>query len=175
MKALAAYRIPLKNLKDGIHHFHFDLNESFFHSFDKDIFQKGFFEVELEFDKRSNLFVLHFDIKGTYQADCDRCLAKIDLPVEGRHRLIVKVEEGDKEDEAEVTYLDPSMDFFDAATFLNEFVRFSMPLKQVFDCTVVEPRPCDQVALKYLSKQENSKEIQVEDSTWDILKEIKNQ
>ena len=175
MKALAAYRILLKSLKIGTHLFHYGLNESFFQSFDKGIFNKGFFEVELEFDKRSNLFVLDFDIKGTYQTDCDRCLARIDLPVEGKHRLIVKIEEGEKEDEAEVTYLDPGMDFFNVSKFLYEFVRLSMPLKQVYDCAGVQPLPCDQSALKYLSEQESKTEIQVDNTTWDILKEIKNQ
>ena len=175
MKALTAYRIPLKSLNFGIHQFHYELDESFFQSFDKEIFDKGLFEIDLEFDKRSNLFVLNFEINGSYQTNCDRCLALINMPVESSNRLIVKIEEGDQEDEADVTYLDPAMDFFDVSKYLYEFVGLSLPLKQVYDCALEKPLPCDENALMYLNEQENGKENQVDNPTWDILKEIKNQ
>lgn len=173
MRESKAYRIAVKGLKIGHHSFHYELDSNFFSLFEGAPFTKALFEVDIEFDKRSNFFVLKFDINGKIETPCDRCLAKIKLPVKGAYDLIVKLEEEAETNDPDIIFLDPMADFIDLKSILYDYINLSVPMHMSYDCEKDDPRPCDESALKYL---EEGKDIEGKTGNpiWDALKELKN-
>ena len=175
MNELKAYRIAIKGLKIGTQTFHYELDSNFFSAFEHAPFTKANFKVDIEFDKRSNLYVLNFVINGKIDTSCDRCMAQIKMPVRGNYDLIVKLEEESETNDPDVIYLDPMADYLDLASILYDFVNLSVPMHMTFDCGLEVPRPCDEKALKYLEEAEgNLDKEKTEKSIWDTLKEFKN-
>lgn len=172
MKESNAYRIAVKSLNEGLHTFQYELENRFFDSFEESPEIDGKFEVNIEFDKRSNFFTLGIDISGHLNTACDRCTAKIALPIEGRHHLIVKLDEEEKTIDPDVIHLDPSEDYLNLRQYLYEYIMLNIPINRTYDCDNDEPRPCDIAALKYLDEQEV--EEKKSNPVWDALKEFKN-
>lgn len=61
MDALIQFSIPVKGLGNGIHEYRFHIDKSFFDQFEHSPIQDGSFEVNFIFDKRPEMFDLHFD------------------------------------------------------------------------------------------------------------------
>lgn len=175
MKELKAYRIAVKGLSNGIHHFQFDVDEHFFSCFENAPLQDASFQVELTFDKRSNFYMLDFDIQGNMQTNCDRCMANIRLPLQGHYELVVRLEQGDDEVDLDpdVMYLDPAEDYLDIAQIVYDYVNLTVPLHKTYDCHLEDPKPCDEQALKYLEEQQEKMEKQ--NPFRDAFKEFRNQ
>ena len=93
MKGLKTYFIPFIGLKQGIHHFTYKIDENFFSCFSDSLIKKGKINVELDFDKKENFFVLNFMIKGTVNVECDRCLDYFDMPISSNNKIVVKYDE----------------------------------------------------------------------------------
>ena len=173
MKELKAYRIAVKGLSIGIHLFQFEVDERFFACFEDAPLKDASFQVELTFDKRSNFYMLRFDIEGKMHTTCDRCMAEIDLPLRGQYDLVVRLEEEGDLDDPDVIYLDPAEDYLDISHVLYDFVNLTVPLHKTYDCQLEDPKPCDEEALKFLENQQAGEETQ--NPFRDVLKEFGNQ
>ena len=55
MKALAEFTIPFVGLKEGLHHFEFDIDKTFFEAFDFEDFNDINGKIALELTKKSTL------------------------------------------------------------------------------------------------------------------------
>ncbi len=173
MKELKAYRIAVKGLSIGIHHFQFEVDERFFACFEDAPLKDASFEVALTFDKRSNFYMLIFEIEGTMHTTCDRCMADINLPLHGTYDLVVRLEEEEDVDDPDVIFLDPAEDYLDLSQVLYDFVNLTVPLHKTYDCQLEDPKPCDEKALKILEDQQAGEEMQ--NPFRDALKEFGNQ
>ncbi len=170
MDTLKEFSIPIKGLKTGIHHFNFTLDKHFFDAFEDSIIKDGNFQVQLEFDKRPDLFVLVFQFKGAVKTACDRCLETIDLPVENSQQLLVKFSDEPKDD-SEVVYITTTLTAFNVAKYIYEYINLALPLIKVYDCENDNPRPCNDKMLDYLdpSEQEDGNNS---NPIWDELKKL---
>jgi uncharacterized protein len=169
MDALIQFSIPVKGLGYGEHEYRFNIDKSFFEQFEHSPIKDGAFDVHFVFDKRPEMFDLNFDFKGTAKAACDRCLATVDLPVEGQNRLLVKFGE-EKDDDADVIFVSPEISSLNVAKFIYEYICLAMPLINVFDCESLPEPPCDQKMLEYLDQQENDENDNDIDPIWDELR-----
>ena len=158
MRALTHFSVPIKGLKDGGHHYQIVIENDFFKKFEKSIVKKGSFQIDIELLKKSNHIEIDFIIEGTMKTDCDRCLANIDLPVEGNHKLIVKftVDEINNEEEVWAITYDTHELNLDKAIY--EFVNLSVPLIKRYDCEFEDPRPCNLKATNYLDRESEEEE-----------------
>jgi len=82
MRNFDQFGIPVFGLKPGLRRFEFEVDDDFFKSFESNPIQSGNYKIIIDFDKRDNEFLLQFDIKGTFESPCDRCLADIRVPSE---------------------------------------------------------------------------------------------
>lgn len=177
METLRHFQIPVKGLSDGTHQFEFLLEDEFFSSFENSPIPGGKVSSTLTFDKRPGLFVLDFSLDGTVKSDCDRCLAKIDLPIEGMYRLYIKLSNGvdtPDEDDADIVVLPPETDHLDVARYLYEYSVLAMPMIKVYACREEENPPCNEAMLDRLdanaqAAEEDRKANQ--SSVWDALKD----
>jgi len=175
MNVLSPFSIPYKGMGDGIHNLEYDVDDVFLKEFESSHLDNGKFKVLIEFDKRSDHSVLHFDIEGYTKTNCDRCLEKIKLPMFGEYVLHIKhSEEGDNTDE--IVYIHPETSVLNLAKYVYEFVLLSMPIIKSYDCEYDEEPPCN---FEILDKMNNLGDDQEVDSPnegggiWSSLKDIK--
>ncbi len=176
MDGLQAFSIPLKGLRTGVRSFRYAIGRAFFDVFEHSPIRDGKIEVQVELEKQPGMLILHFDFAGTVKTECDRCLANIDLPVEGRERLLVKFGEEDPASDPEVAVLPLHADVLNLGEFIYEFIILSVPMIKTYDCESADPRPCDLKMLRYLGSEtenEAGDEGKTEGggSIWDQLRE----
>ena len=179
MDPLITYSIPVKGLHNGIHQFEFQIDRFFFENFENSPVADSDITVELEFDKRSDMYVLEFSLAGTVRTQCDRCAADINLPVSDTQRLLVKFSEEEEPEEAEVIFINPEAQQLNVAKYIYEYICLAIPLIRVYDCENDDPRPCNMEALHYLSngghaEEEEEKEEEEDNPIWDELKKLSN-
>lgn len=177
MNPLLPFTIPVRGLRTGISEYDFVIDERFFAAFEVSPLEKGDVRVHLIFDKSPRMWVLDFAISGTVRTDCDRCLAPIDLPIEDRQQLIVKLsEQPDPDEDADVVFVDPETARFNVAQYVYEFIVLAMPLIKAYDCRSEANPPCDEDLLARLEAQAFPEEAEAtpdeeQDSPWDELKD----
>jgi len=167
MNAFVAYSIPIMGLKVGIHHFKFEIDSAFFSHFEDSPVQEGAIRFEVQLDRRSDMLIFDFEMEGTVKAECDRCTAQIDLPLEDERQLIVKYGEAEEDDDDEVVFISREASEFNVAKYLYEFAVLALPITNTYDCESEATPPCNFEVLKFLS---NESEEQKPDSVWDALK-----
>ena len=170
-----AYKIPIQGLGEGIYTYEFNIGQHFFRCFEYAPVQDGSIALTFTLDKRPNFMQADIALQGTVKSDCDRCLAPIDLPIQGEYQLIFKIqnEEAVRDDDADIIYLPDMKSALDIAPIVYEFVCLSIPITKVFDCEEEKIPPCDKEMLQKLNKQEQNTEKEDTASVWDVLKNIK--
>ncbi len=174
MDALQPYVLPLKGLGNGNHDFQFVIDDDFFAAFPESPIQKAKVDLTVELDKRPNLLVFDFRLKGWIEEQCDRCLAPIQLPIEGMNQLLVKY--GDPEDQTEdedVVYIPFETSSWSLAQFAYEFIVLRIPMIKVYDCDDEQDPPCDLDMLDYLDQEEETEEENTNNPLRDALKNWK--
>ncbi len=174
METLVQYALPVKGRRDGIHHFDFQIDRSFFKHFENSPIRECTIDLKLELDKRPGMLVLQFDFSGSVRAECDRCLEEIDLPVSGSQQLLVKLTSEPGREEAEVVYMDPEESSLQVAQYIYEFIVLALPMIRVYDCENDPEAQCNPEMLAYLQQQEEeAEEIQpVNNPLMDELKKL---
>lgn len=165
MDPLRTYVIPLKSLRNGIHHFNWELNHRFFEHFENSSLQKGTFQVEVVLDKQDDLSTLQMNIEGSYEAKCDRCLAVIRIPVSGDYTLYAKTAE-EEESDPSLLCIGPGELELKLASVIYDYVCISLPISQTIECDKLEDPPCDREVLKRIQLNDEPSDT----SAWDVLK-----
>ena len=127
VKALREYEIPYVGLKEGHHVYDFKVNDTFFSLFDYSELESGAVDVHLDLEKKANMMVLNFEIKGVVEVLCDRCSDAMDYEVEGHHRLIIKFGETAYEQTEEIISLPNSEYKLKTAPYILEFIQLLIP------------------------------------------------
>jgi uncharacterized metal-binding protein YceD (DUF177 family) len=169
MNAFVAYSIPVQGLKTGIHHFRYTVDSAFFSCFEESPVGNAEVGFELVFDKRPDMIVLDFSLKGHVEVECDRCTATINLPLEDERQLIVKYGEAEEGEDDEVLFLSREAFEINIARYLYEFTVLALPITNTYDCENDQKPPCNFEILKYLKTDENKDDS---GSVWDALKGI---
>ncbi len=167
MNAFFAYSIPIQGLKVGVHQFTFTIDPAFFRHFEDSPVQEGEIRFDVQLDRRSDMLIFDFALKGYVKAECDRCTALIDLPLEDERQLIVKFGEAEGEDEDEVVFISRDASEFNVAQYLYEFTVLALPITNTYDCQNEPEPPCNFEILKYLNNESGE---QKPNPAWDALK-----
>lgn len=156
MSGLIQFQLPVKGLKDGLHNYEFVIDSEFFKEFEESPIQNANVVVEMIFDKSPDMFVLDFHIKGKIQTDCDRCLSLINLPIESKNQLLIKLTQEETQNEADIVFVDSAISILDVSEYIYDFIVLSVPLKKVYDCLSENPRPCNLTMLEYLNQNQTN-------------------
>lgn len=170
MNPFLPYSIPIQGLKTGIHQFKYTLDDAFFRSFEGTPVEDGKIEVTLQLDKRADMLLLDVHLTGYTNAECDRCTAPIQLPLNEERELIVKYGDAEGEEDDEVVFIAREASEFNVAQYLYEYVVMALPIRNTYDCESEPDPPCNRDVLKYL---EDKADEGKSDSVWDALKGLK--
>lgn len=172
MDAFVAYSLPIQGLKTGIHQFKFEIDGAFFAKFEDSPVQDGKVEVEVILDKRPDMMLFNFQLEGSVKAECDRCTAIIDLPIEDERSLIVKFgEEAMETEDDEVVIVQRDAPEFNVAPYLYEFVVLALPITNTYDCQDDPEPPCNFEVLQHLKAEPEEDQP---NSVWDDLRNLNN-
>ncbi len=140
------YNISLKGLKSGSQTYEFDLDNEYFKKIDSPEVQQGNVKVKLVVGKNASLYELSFDVNGTVQVPCDRCLDDMDLAIQHKEKLQVKFGENFSE-EGDIVIVPELEGAINIAWFLYEFIVLNIPIKHVH-----APGECNKTMVSKLKK-----------------------
>ncbi|OUS01695.1 DNA-binding protein [Flavobacteriales bacterium 33_180_T64] len=176
MKPLKEFKIPFIGLKEGKHHFDYQIDKKFFEHFEYDDFNDVDVNTEMLFEKKATLLELHFEISGVVNVNCDLTNEPYNQTVKGDFKLVVKFGD-DYNDEFEDILIVPHGEYeINIAQYIYELIILSMPAKRVHPG--VEDGTLDSEILKKLEelspkdleeKEETSGDI---DPRWNTLKKL---
>ncbi len=169
MDHFSEFSIPVLGLRDGEYRYEYQLDRSFFSRFEDAPIGDALIDVVLLLEKRSSMLILDVELDGVVAANCDKCTAPIQLPLESRQELIVKHSETPGEDD-EVVFIHPSTSHFNVAKYFYEFCVLALPIVNVYDCERDEPLPCN---LGVLEKLRQFKPDEGDNPFLDVLKKMK--
>jgi uncharacterized protein len=177
LKPLKQFSIPFTGLKIGKHQFDFEIDNSFFDAFEYSLVKKGNLKAVVELDKQETMLILQFQIDGTIELDCDKCLSFFNAPISISERQIVKFAEDDLEsDDLEIIILNKRESEIDVSGMIYEFITVSVPYIKVCEENG-DGAQCDQemiARLESLSIANREEEEKTnDDPRWAALKKLK--
>jgi uncharacterized metal-binding protein YceD (DUF177 family) len=172
LKSLRNYSIPFTGLKLGKHQFEYDVNDAFFDEFEYSLVKKANLKCLVELDKQETMLILTFDIKGTIDTSCARCLAQYPQQVEIHEQQIAKFSEEDMDADEEIIILTKNDHEVDISGLIYEYINVALPFITVCDDEGNTPY-CDKEMLESLNKLSANNNNNEADPRWDALKNIK--
>jgi uncharacterized metal-binding protein YceD (DUF177 family) len=169
MDYLKQFVIPFFGLKNGLHHYKYNISDEFFENFPFSEVIKGKLQVNVILEKQERMLVFEFEIDGYANVMCDRCSGYYDQPVKGRKKLIVKFGEEKHEETDEILILPESQHQINISSFIYEYIILMLPYKRIHPYNKEGNSTCNPEIIRKL--EEHSKN-RPSDSRWDVLKNI---
>ena len=173
MKTLSKYNIVFKGLKPGIHKFNFHVEKDLFDYLGKEIINDCDISVNVVLEKQEALIILTFDISGTLNIQCDRCLDYYNQPVKSENKLFVRYgeKENEEEENEDVIILRPEESEINIGKLIHDFIVLSIPLKKVHPDDKNGNSLCNKEMIKRIKKLSASEEKKTDDR-WTELKKL---
>ena len=172
LRSLRIFSIPFTGLKLGKHQFDFDITDAFFAEFEYSLVKKANLKCRVELEKQETMIILNFQIKGTIDTNCDRCLAMYPQYVDIHEQQVARFSEEAIDDE-EIIILTKNDHEIDISGLVYEYINVALPLITV--CIDEGKTPyCDKEMLESLHKLTANTELSEQaDPRWDALKKFK--
>lgn len=131
MKKLKEYQIPFLGLKIGSHQYEFTLTDEFFEAFEYSEIIHANINVDVELEKQSTMMVVHFQLSGTVELNCDRCGDAYQQNISSKERLIVKYGDETSSTDEDILILGTKESHLDLSQYLYEYAHLALPAKHV--------------------------------------------
>ncbi len=131
MKQLKEYTIPFVGLKQGLHQFEYQIENTFFEHFEYDDFNAAALKVNLEFNKKTTMFELRFKASGTVNVNCDLTNEPFDLPIQNELFLVVKFGSEYNDENEDILILPHGEYEINVQQYIYELIVLAMPPKRV--------------------------------------------
>jgi uncharacterized protein len=172
LKSLRKYSIPFTGLKLGKHQFEFVVDDAFFDQFDYSLVKKANLQCLVELDKQETMLILNFQIKGTVEATCDRCLAQYQQPLDITEQQIAKFSDEPIDEDDEIITLSKNDHEINIAGLIYEYINVAMPFISVCS-NEGNTSTCDKEMLEKLNNLSgNDEQNEQTDPRWDVLRKI---
>jgi len=173
LKSLRNYSIPFTGLKLGKHQFEFIITDAFFDEFEYSLVKKANLKCQVDLDKQETMLILNFQITGTIDTNCDRCLAQYPQHVDIQEQQIAKFGEEEIDEDEEIITLSKNDHEINIAGLIYEYINVALPFISVCDNEGNTPY-CDKETLESLNKLSASTEQnETTDPRWEALKKFK--
>ncbi|TSE06393.1 MULTISPECIES: YceD family protein [Aquimarina] len=131
MKQLKEYTIPFVGLKQGLHQFEYQIENTFFEHFEYDDFNSALIKADLEFNKKTTMFELRFKASGTVNVNCDLTNEPFDLPIQNELFLVVKFGSEYNDENEDILILPHGEYEINVQQYIYELIVLAMPPKRV--------------------------------------------
>jgi uncharacterized metal-binding protein YceD (DUF177 family) len=130
MNELIAYKIPYAGLKNGLHSFVFQADNTFFAAIPDALIQEGSIKATMTMDKTVEMMVFQFEYEGSVTLPCDRCLDDYEQNIKGESEYIVKFADREYEED-EIIYITNTEGNLNVAHFLYESIVLELPTRRI--------------------------------------------
>ncbi|MFH6770692.1 YceD family protein [Gaetbulibacter aestuarii] len=176
MKPLKMYTIPFVGLKQGKHHFEYEIDNTFFEYFEFDDFNAAQLKADVTLDKKSAHLEFHFDVSGTVNVNCDITNEPYEQPISNTFDLVVKFGDDYNDDYIDILMVPHGTFEVNVQQYIYETAVLGVPVKRIHPG--VEDGTLDSEILKKLEelspKEEDDKNKDSEDidPRWNKLKNL---
>jgi len=175
LKSLKTYSIPFTGLKLGKHQFDFEITDEFFDQFEYSLVKKGRLNCRVDLERQETMLILNFDISGSIDLSCDRCLAEYPQPVHIAEQQIAKFSDEELIDNEDIITLTKNDHEINIAGLVYEYINVTMPFITV--CSEEgRTQYCDNDMLDRIDKlaagEEQQQNDEEADPRWDALKKL---
>ncbi|MEI8113039.1 MAG: DUF177 domain-containing protein [Bacteroidia bacterium] len=171
MSILSYYNIAFKGLSQGKHIFDYEADRKFFAEFEGGIVDEGKVSVRVTVEKQSSLMIFWFEVQGTVQVQCDRCLEMYNQPIKSKDRIFVKFGEKEFVEGDDVIWVSTNDYQLNVAQLIYEFIGLAIPIKKIHPDDENGNSTCDPEMIgkleKYIVREGNENP-----SVWNDLKRL---
>lgn len=173
MRKSREFSIPFIGLKQGKHHFEYQIGLTFFESFGYDEFNDASIEVEIEFNKLSTMMEVEMKASGTVNVNCDLTNEPYDQPIASALELVIKFGDAFNDEDDEILIIPHGEHEVDLAQYIYEMLVLAVPSKRVHP-GVLDGSLDSEVLnkLEELSPKEFKNKEEDTDPRWDALKDL---
>tara|TARA_B100000767_G_scaffold209696_1_gene196691 strand:- start:34060 stop:34566 length:507 start_codon:yes stop_codon:yes gene_type:complete len=165
--------LPFVGLKEGVHHFKYEIENTFFKSYNFNDFFDAKVKVELTFDKKATLMYLNFKAVGSVEVACDVTNEYFDFPINTYYDWIIKFGDVYNNDNDEILIIPHGTYQIDVGQPIYEMVVLAVPLKIIhpgIENGTLESEILNK--LEELKPKERSISEQEGDPRWNKLKDL---
>mgnify|MGYP003962466565 CR=1 FL=1 len=164
--------IPFVGLKEGKHHFEFNITKAFFDFFKYDEFNDVQITTSLLLNKTSTMMELEFVSQGTINVNCDLTNEPFDQDVYSDLKLIVRFGEEFNDENEEILILPHGEYEVDIKQYIYEMIVLAVPNKRVHPKVLDGTMESEALnKLKELTIKEEKTVVNT-DPRWDKLKNL---
>jgi uncharacterized metal-binding protein YceD (DUF177 family) len=154
------FDIAFVGLKPGLHHFEYQIVDSFF---EENLKEKDFEHceagVKLTLDKKTDFMLLKFEIGGKLETHCDRCGNPLLIDLWDEFNIVVKLVEdpetmNDQEEDPDIYYISRGESHLHVAEWIYEFINLSIPMQKLCGEDEKGKSLCNPEVLEMLKKME---------------------
>jgi uncharacterized metal-binding protein YceD (DUF177 family) len=131
MKALKDYIIPFIGLKVGEHHFDYQIDNTFFKSFEYDEFNSVDLKINLKLEKKSTFLELYFSASGNINVNCDSTNEPYNQLINDQLKLVVKFGNEYNDENEEILIVSHGDYEINVAQYIYELVVLAVPTKRI--------------------------------------------
>lgn len=170
-------RIQFSGLKPGSYEYEYNVNGAFFSAYGNEDLRECEVDYRVKLERKERLLVFEISFSGKVTMECDRCLGKMDVPVEGSQTLYVKFGEEKESEDENVVFLPEGESEIDLAQWMYEYVAVEIPMVHSHPVDENGNPMCDPEMMKYIADGEGDEEGENEatDPRWDALKALKEE
>ena len=163
--------LPFKGLKEGVHHFEFKIDKTFFEVYKNEDIKDVDVKASIKLLKKSTLLDLHFNFDGKVEVVCDLTNELFDQPIKTELDIIVKFGEIDTHENENILTLPFEANEVKVDHYMYEAIVLALPIKKIHPGVLDGTLKSDLLdKLKELQPRENLKNDL--DPRWDKLKEL---
>ena len=174
MKKHKEFVIPFSGLKQGKHEFDFEIDNTFFESFEYNEFNGAAINLLVLLNKSSTMLELEMTANGTVNVYCDVTNEPYDQAIEANLDLVVKFGDEFNDDNDEILILPHGEFQVNISQYVYEMLVLAVPLKRVhpgvLDGTLESEAlaKLDELHPKEVKENKNKET----DPRWDSLKKL---
>ena len=136
------------------------IGDSFFTAIDG-VVKRGNIQTKVECVSAGSIFKFRICSTGMVIVPCDRCLEDLELRIETKDEIAVKLG-NEYSDDGDCVVVPETEGYINLAQYIYEFIVLSMPIT----CTH-EPGKCDEAMMRELSKHQAARSSQEGDGDYD--------
>jgi len=165
--------IPFSGLKQGKHEFTYEIENTFFESFEYSEFNAATIELNVLLNKTSTMLEFELKANGVINVNCDISSEPYDESISADLDLVVKFGDEFNDEDDEILIIPHGEHQVDIAQYVYEMLVLAVPQKRVHPGVLDGSLESEALKkLQELQPKENKEDSEDTDPRWDALKKL---
>lgn len=168
------FLLRIGGLTNGTHYVSIHCDKSFFDIAQMEELHDGNLDLQIEMEIQDKTVLVNFDFSGYVVATCDRCLDDVNVPMDFKEQIVVKLVENpaafDNQEDENLWVIGEKEPMIDVFHFVYESILLALPMKIVHPDDENGNSTCNPLILQKL--EELSTKNDEIDPRWSVLKNL---